>query len=116
MAALTGAGFGRVEVRARFPYRYLHPSEYPDLAEPVILESIEAAAFKVPDGPDGPAIFTGRTATYAGPEATFDDGLGHTLRRGLPTAVSDAAAARLGRHPDIVLTGPTYHARGGGCC
>jgi ubiquinone/menaquinone biosynthesis C-methylase UbiE len=116
VAALTGAGFGRVEIRARFPYRYLYPSEYPDLAEPVMLESIEAAAYKVPDGPDGPAVFTGRTATYSGPERDFDDGRGHTLRRGLPTAVSDAAAARLGRHPDIVLTGPTYHARGGGCC
>jgi ubiquinone/menaquinone biosynthesis C-methylase UbiE len=116
LAALTGAGFGRVEVRARFAYRYLHPSEYPELSAPVMLESVEAAAFKVPAGPDGPAVFTGRTATYAGPEPAFDDGRGHSLRRGIPAAVSDAAAARLGRHPDIVLTGPTYHARGGGCC
>ena len=27
LAALTDAGLGRVEVRARFPYRYQHPSE-----------------------------------------------------------------------------------------
>jgi SAM-dependent methyltransferase len=116
LAALTGAGFGRVEVRARFPYRYLHPSEFAELEVPVMLESVEVAAFKVPDGPDGPAVFTGRTATYAGPDESFEDGRGHVLRRGIPAAVSDAAAARLGRHPDIVVTGPTYQGKGGGCC
>jgi SAM-dependent methyltransferase len=115
LAALTAAGFGRVEVRARFPYRLLHPREYPELPAAVMLESVEVAAFKQPDGPDGPAIFTGRTATYAGPEAEFDDGRGQRLRRGIPVAVSDAAAARLGRHPDVVVTGPTYHGKGG-CC
>jgi SAM-dependent methyltransferase len=116
VAALTGAGLGRVEVRARFPYRLLHPREYPSLAAPVMLESVEVAAYKVPDGPDGPAVFTGRTATYAGPESTWDDGRGHVLRRGFPVPVSDAAAARLARHPDVVVTGPTYHGKGGGCC
>jgi SAM-dependent methyltransferase len=116
LAALTGAGLGRVEVRARFPYRLLHPSEYPALAQPVMLESVEVAAYKVPDGPDGPAVFTGRTATYAGPEPSFDDGCGHVLRRGVPVAASDAAAARLARLADVLVTGPTYHSRGGGCC
>jgi ubiquinone/menaquinone biosynthesis C-methylase UbiE len=114
--ALTGAGFGRVEVRARVPYRYLHPRERPELGGPVMLESIEAAAYKVPDGPDGPAVFTGRTATFAGAAESFDDGLGHTLPRGVPVAVSDAAAKRLARHAEVVVTPPTYHARGGGCC
>jgi ubiquinone/menaquinone biosynthesis C-methylase UbiE len=114
--ALTRAGFGRVEIRARFPYRYLHPAEFPELTKPVMLESIELAAFKVPDGPEGPAIFTGRTATYAGPNPTFCDNHGHTLQRGAPTPVSDAAARRLAQHADIVLTGPTWHVRGGGCC
>jgi SAM-dependent methyltransferase len=116
LGALTGAGLGRVEVRARFPYRYLHPSEYPELAEPIMLESIEVAAYKLPDGPDGPAIFTGRTATYAGPEPARDDGTGHTLQRGVPVSVSDAAAVRLARRPGMVLTGPTYHCKTGGCC
>jgi SAM-dependent methyltransferase len=116
LGALTAAGFGRVEVRAKFPYRYLHPREYPALAEPVMLESVEVAAYKVPDGPDGPAVFTGRTATYAGPEPTFDDGRGNVLRQGIPVPVSDAAAGRLARHAEVVVTGPTYHARGGGCC
>jgi SAM-dependent methyltransferase len=116
LKALTDAGFGKIEVRSRVPYRYLHPNEYPDLPAPVMLESIEVSAYKVPEGPDGPAIFTGRTATYAGPEESFNDGLGHKLRRGIPTAVSDAAAARLSRHSAVVLTEPTYHCKGGGCC
>lgn len=116
LAALTNAGFGKVEVRARFPYRYLHPNEYPGIAEGVMLESIEVAAYKVPDGPDGPMIFTGRTATYVGAEASFDDGAGHIFQRGIPLRISDAGAQRLGRRRDIVLTGPTWHAKGGGCC
>lgn len=116
LAALTDAGFGRVEVRARFPYRYLLPRDYPALAEPVLLESVEIAAYKLPAGPEGPAIFTGRTAIYVGPEESFDDGFGHLLPRGIPRAVSDVAARRLARHAEIRLTEPTYHCRGGGCC
>ena len=116
LAALTSAGCGRIEVRAKVPYRYLHPREYPALAEPVLLESIEVAAYKVPDGPDGPMVFTGRTAIYAGPELSWEDGRGILLRQGMPMPVSDGAAARLAGQPEIVLTGPTYHAKGGGCC
>jgi len=116
LAALTDAGFGRVEVRGRFPYRYLSPHEYAALETGVMLESVEVAVYKVPDGADGPAIFSGRAAVYTGEEATFDDGFGHLLQRGLPVSVSDAAAVRLARLPDIVVTGPTYHARDGGCC
>ena len=40
----------------------------------------------------------------------------HSLRQGIPVPVSDAAAGRLARHAEVVVTGPTYHARGGGCC
>jgi SAM-dependent methyltransferase len=116
LAALTGAGLNRVEVRARVPYRLLHPLEYPALAEPVMLESVEVAAYKVPPGEDGPEVFTGRTVTYAGPQETFADGRGFVLRRGIPVPVSDAAAERLGWLPDVVVTAPTYNARGGGCC
>ena len=71
---------------------------------------------KVPDGDDGPAIFTGRTAIYIGAEQTFQDEFGVTLMRGIPVGVSDAAALRLARHADIVVTPPTFHVRGGGCC
>jgi SAM-dependent methyltransferase len=116
LAALTGAGLGRVEVRARFPYRYLDPGEYPALSAPVLLESVEVAADKVPEGPDGPAVFTGRTVVYAGPAETLDDGRGNVLPRGVPVPVSDAAAARLARLPNVVVTAPTFHYRGGGCC
>jgi ubiquinone/menaquinone biosynthesis C-methylase UbiE len=116
LTTISTAGFGRIEVRSRAPYRCLCPSAYPDLTAAVMLESIEVAAFKVPDGPDGPAIFTGRTATYIGPEARWEDGLGNVLQRGIPVAISDSAAVRLARHSNILLTEPTYHCRGGGCC
>jgi SAM-dependent methyltransferase len=116
LTALTAAGLGRVEVRARFPYRYLHPAEYPALSAPVLLESIEVAAYKVPDGPDGPAVFTGRTAIYTGPAESLDDGQGHLLPRGVPLPVSDAAARRLARLSGVVVTASSYHYRGGGCC
>jgi SAM-dependent methyltransferase len=115
MAALAGAGFGRIDVRARFPYRYVTPHDYPSLAAAVLLESVEVVAYKVPQGPDGPAVFTGRTAIYAGPDELLDDGWGQVLPRGIPIPVSDAAAARLGALPDVVVTIPTYHASGG-CC
>jgi ubiquinone/menaquinone biosynthesis C-methylase UbiE len=115
LAAVTSAGFGRVEVRARFPYRYLTPHEFPVLAKAAMLESIELVAFKVPPGPDGPEVFTGRTATFVGPDANANiDGV--AFPRGVPMVVSDAAARRLARRGDVVLTAPTYHARGGGCC
>jgi ubiquinone/menaquinone biosynthesis C-methylase UbiE len=116
LTAITAAGFGRIEVRSRSPYRCLSPNEYPELRAAVMLESIEVAAFKVPNSPDGPAIFSGRTAAYTGPELRWNDGAGHVLQRGHPVAVSDAAAARLARHPHIVLTEATYHCKGGGCC
>lgn len=116
LAALTTAGFGRIEVRSRVPYRYLDPREYAALDAPIMLESIEVAAYKVPEGADGPAIFSGRTATYTGAAETWDDGQGHVLRRGVPTPISDAAARRLARQSQILLTGPTYQSRGGGCC
>jgi len=116
LRALTNAGFGRVEVRAKIPYRHLHPREYPQLLESVMLESVEVAAFKVPEELDGPAIFTGRTATYTGPQDLIDDAHGHVLQRGIPAAVSDAAAERLAKTPAVIVTLPTYHGRGSGCC
>jgi hypothetical protein len=113
---LTRAGLGQIEIRARSPYRYLHRNDYPELSSPVMLESIVVAAYKVPAGPDGPAIFAGRRATYIGPETTFNDGRGHILERGIPVSVSDAAASQLSANSQIILTGPTWHVRGGGCC
>ncbi|MBI2808047.1 MAG: arsenosugar biosynthesis arsenite methyltransferase ArsM [Planctomycetes bacterium] len=116
VATLVNAGFGRVDVRARIPYRLVTPGEYPNLTQAVLLESVEVVAYKVPDGLDGPAIFTGRHAIYGGAAATHADDSGLALPRGIPVAVSDAAAARLARHADIVVTPSTFHARGAGCC
>jgi SAM-dependent methyltransferase len=116
LATLVDAGFGRIEVRARSPYRSVAPREYPSLTETVLLESVEVVAYKAPPSFDGPALFTGRTAIYTGPHETHIDESGTMLRRGIPLAVSDAAARRLGRHSDIVVTAPTFHVRGGGCC
>jgi SAM-dependent methyltransferase len=113
--ALAAAGFGRIDVRARFPYRCVTPHDYPALTDPVLLESVEVVAFKVPPSAEGPAVFTGRTAIYTGAEDAFDDGQGHVLPRGIPVPVSDAAAQRLAGLADIIVTAPTYHGHGG-CC
>jgi SAM-dependent methyltransferase len=115
IATLIAAGFGRVDVRARFPYRCLTPAEYPSLTRAVLLESVEVVAYKVPGSFDGPAVFTGRSAIYTGPAESFVDESGTVLRRGIPVEVSDAAAERLGRNNSIVVTPATFYARGG-CC
>jgi ubiquinone/menaquinone biosynthesis C-methylase UbiE len=114
--AFRRAGFGRVEIRDRFPYRYLSPDDFPELSNAVLLESIEVVAYKVPNGPDGTAVFTGRTATYIGSKSSYTDEHGHVIRRGLPTLISDAAAARLAQRSDMLITESTWHVRGGGCC
>ncbi|MFN4261211.1 MAG: arsenosugar biosynthesis arsenite methyltransferase ArsM [Gemmataceae bacterium] len=117
LGLLTQAGFGKVEVRARFPYRYLHPADHPALSEGILLESVEVAAYKVPDTAAGPAIFTGRTATYIGAETSWrDPHTGFVFRRGIPMSISDAAATRLSATPEFLVTAPTFAVKGGGCC
>ncbi len=116
IATIVSVGFGRIEVRARTPYRYVTPAEYPSLDRAVLLESVEVLAYKVPDNADGPAVFTGKSAIYAGPSESFTDEVGNVLRRGIPLSVSDAAALRLGRRADVIITPSNYHAQGGGCC
>lgn len=117
IAAIVRAGFGTVEVRARVPYRVLDRERY-SLDEHLLLESVEVVAIKDPMPEDGPCVFTGRTAIYFGPEESFDDGKGHLLTRDLPLAVCDKTAEALRRleRPDLLLTGSTFHYRGGGCC
>ena len=107
-------GAVRVEIRSRSPYRYLTPEEYPALHEPVMLESVTVVAFKSPPGFYGPEIFSGCTATYRGPDERVEVD-GHVLPRGMPMPVSDAAARRLTRRDDMVVTPPTYRGRTG-CC
>ena len=115
--ALTDAGFGTIEIRARKPYRILDPKNYPT-DELIYIESIEVAAIKDPMPADGPCIFTGKAAIYYGSEDYFDDGQGHTLLKNQPLAICDKTAAALkaiGRD-DIFFSESTFHYDGGGCC
>ena len=115
--ALTDAGFGTIEIRARKPYRILNPGVYPT-DELIYIESIEVAAIKDPMPADGPCIFTGKAAIYYGEEDFFDDKLGHILLKNQPLAICDKTAgalAALGRD-DIFISESTYHYDGGGCC
>lgn len=119
-AALLDAGFREVLVRARRPYRLLLPSEHPEIAEPILLESIDAVA-RSTEGLDGePRLFTGRTAIYLGPEAAADAAgfafTGFAFKRGVPASVSDAAARGLALRDDFLVTPPTYNVRTSGCC
>lgn len=115
--AIVAAGFGTVEVRAKRPYRVLDRKRY-GLEEHLLLDSVEVVAIKDPISADGPCIFTGCTVTYVGADASFDDGNGHIMARDVPLGVCDKTAAALAarNHEDLVLTGPTWHYSGDGCC
>lgn len=115
--SLVAAGFGTIEIRARRPYRVLDRRRF-ELEEDLLLESVEVAAFKSPVPSDGPCVFTGRTAIYVGPEEYFDDGAGHVLTRDVPMGVCDKTAKALGAlgREDLVVTAPTWHYGGDGCC
>ncbi|QED38215.1 methyltransferase domain-containing protein [Antarcticibacterium arcticum] len=115
--ALTDAGFGTIEIRARKPYRILDPKNYPT-GERIYIESIEVAAIKDPMPPDGPCVFTGKAAIYYGEDKFFDDQKGHVLGKNQPLAICDktaAALSSLGRE-DIFISESTFHYDGGGCC
>ncbi|WP_066378907.1 arsenosugar biosynthesis arsenite methyltransferase ArsM [Anabaena sp. CA = ATCC 33047] len=114
---IINAGFGQVEIRARRPYRLLDAATY-NLETHLLLESLDSVAFKVAIPEDGACIFTGKTAIYAGSEAFFDDLAGHILQRGIPAAVCDKTAAKLGnlKPSEIIITDSTWHYDGGGCC
>lgn len=110
------AGFGQVEIRARRPYRLLDKQTY-NISENLLLESLDSVAFKVPIPEDGACIFTGKTAIYAGSEPFFDDGAGHVIQKGIPAAVCDKTAAKLGAsEAEMIVTDSTWHYDGGGCC
>ena len=115
--ALTEAGFGTIEIRARKPYRILDPKHYPT-DELIYIESIEVAAIKDPMPEDGPCIFTGKAAIYYGSENHFDDNKGHVLVKNQPLAVCDKTAGALAAlgHDAIFISESTFHYDGGGCC
>ena len=114
---LVHAGFGQVEIRARRPYRLLDCQNY-GLNEPLLLESLDSVSFKVLIPEDGACVFTGKTAIYMGSEEFFDDSAGHLLQQGVPAAVCDKTAKKLGNLPggEILITDSTWHYTGGGCC
>jgi ubiquinone/menaquinone biosynthesis C-methylase UbiE len=114
---IVNAGFGQIEIRARRPYRLLESHTY-NLETHLLLESLDSVAFKVDIPEDGPCIFTGKTAIYAGIESCFDDGAGHLLQRGVPAAVCDKTAAKLAAFnpAEILITDSTWYYSGGGCC
>lgn len=115
--ALTDAGFGTIEIRARKPYRILSPNHYPT-QELIHIESIEVAAIKDPMPTDGPCIFTGKAAIYFGNERQFDDGKGHVLLQNQPLAICNKTANALAslQREDIFISKSTFHYDGGGCC
>jgi len=114
---ITDIGFGTVEIRAKRPYRILDPKHY-KTGELLFIESVEVCAIKDPMPPDGPCVFTGKTAIYFGDAESFDDNKGHVLLPNQPLAVCDKTGgnlAKLGRE-DIYISGSTYFYDGGGCC
>lgn len=115
--ALTDAGFGTIEIRARKPYRILDPINYPTAAL-IYIESIEVAAIKDPMPTDGPCIFTGKAAIYYGKGPYFDDEKGHLLLKNQPLAICDKTAGALAnlKRDDIFISESTFHYVGGGCC
>lgn len=114
---LIEAGFGQIEIRARRPYRLLDPQTY-ELETPLLLESLDVVAFKVPIPADGACVFTGKTAIYWGAEPLLDDRAGHVLQKGIPAAVCDKTAAKLALQfpAEVMVTDSTWHYNGGGCC
>ncbi len=111
------AGFGTIEIRARRPYRVLDRRRY-GVETDLVLESVEAVAVKTPAPADGACVFAGETAIFVGAEEAFDDGRGHVVPRDVPLPVcrKTARAFRdLGR-ADLIVTPPTWHHSGGGCC
>ena len=111
------AGFGTIEIRSRRPYRVLDRRRFGVDAD-LLLESVEIVAVKNPVPADGPCVFAGETVIYVGEDQAFDDGRGHLVQRDVPLAVCRKTAGnlkRLGR-VDLIVTEPTWHYGGGGCC
>lgn len=113
---ITEVGFGTVEIRAKRPYRILDSKHY-DTSHPIYIESVEVCAIKDPMPPDGPCVFTGKTAIYTGTEEYFDDRAGHVLMYNQPLAVCDKTAGKLEKaSEDVYVSESTFFYDGGGCC
>ena len=116
IAALVNAGFATIEIRARHAYRVLSP-EHHKTDKLIAIDSVEVCAIKDPMPPDGPCVFSGKTAIYYGDQPYFDDRKGHLLMVNQPLAVCDKTAAALqSLNESIYISPSTYHYKGGGCC
>ncbi|MEP7028217.1 MAG: arsenosugar biosynthesis arsenite methyltransferase ArsM [Candidatus Eisenbacteria bacterium] len=117
VARLTKAGFGTVEIRGRRPYRVLDRRRF-GIERDLLLESVEMVAVKSPVAADGPCVFAGETVIYVGDEPMFDDGAGHVVTRDIPLGICRKTARwfRALGSEELVVTEPTWHYAGGGCC
>jgi SAM-dependent methyltransferase len=115
LGALEHAGFRQIVVRAKVPYRLLTPEEFPELSQSILLESLEVLAIKTAHVDAPIEVFSGRFAIYRGRGTLrFQDRF--TFTAGSPVPVSDRVADTLATRSDFVVTEPTHHARGTGCC
>jgi len=114
---IISVGFGTIEIRSRRPYRILDKERY-GTSEDILLESIELVAYKNPMSSDGACVFAGQMVIYFGAEEFFDDGLGHSIQRDVPLPICQKTARNLRalNRKDLLVTEPTYHYAGGGCC
>lgn len=114
---LTEAGFGTIEIRAKYPYRILSSKHY-ETNETIYIESVEVCAIKDPMPEDGPCVFTGKSAIYFGSDDYFDDKKGHVLVNNQPLSICDKTAGVLSAlaREDIFISESTFHYNGGGCC
>ncbi len=117
IAHVVRAGFGTLEIRSRRPYRVLDRRRFA-LDRHIFLESVEIVATRGPVPDDGPCVFAGETVMFVGDDDVFDDGRGHVVARDIPFPVcrKTAAAFRALGREDLVVTPPTWHYAGGGCC
>jgi ubiquinone/menaquinone biosynthesis C-methylase UbiE len=115
---ISDAGFGKIEIRARRPYRVLDKESYA-LEQHILLESLELVAYKQAAGEDGVRVFAGETVIYFGKERLRDED-GFVIPRDIPHPVCQKTANhfRMLNRSDMVVTEPTYHFGGsaGGCC
>jgi len=106
-----------VEIRARRPYRVLDRARY-SVEQDILLESVEAVAVRSAVPEDGACVFAGETVIYVGGDKSFNDGRGHVIQRDVPLSVCRKTADRLRSlaRNDLIVTAPTWHYAGGGCC
>lgn len=107
---IGGAGFGRIEIRSVKPYRVLEKDRY-SLAQDIVLQAVELAAYKTPVPPDGASVFRGETLLYFGTKELLDSGEGHVLWRNIPLPVSQKTADEFRKNPreGVTVTEPTFH-------